>query len=420
MSDKDSKQTLIPRDDDEQWQKVLKGDLDTDFDSETHREARELREYLLSKELEIIEQSTPPSHTLTTISAEEARVEFRRASREIHRRANAGWQRWIRYGLVSIFGIMAGLVTFFAAHYYSGQSEALNTTSGTWVGTQDFGDKYKVFFGEEPGDLPNMLPIPAGQFIMGCNSGWDDVAGGCRNNEYPPHTVAVKAFELAQHEVTVLQFKRFVKETDYKTSAERKGCAIADTDSPSPHWIMEKSANWRAPGFEQEDSHPVVCISRDDAMAYISWLNKTTNKQYRLPTEAEWEYAARAGTATPYSWGNQADSNKANFKGTNEADIWPYTAPVGRFPANSFTLQDMLGNAWEWVSDCWHENYVSAPTDGTSWNQDCHGTNFITRRGGAWDASSLNVRSSYRSSAGGKDRSQSYGFRIAHDIDAAD
>lgn len=422
MSENDSKQTLVPRDDDLQWQKVLRGEVEMDAENETHREARELREYILSTEIVAAEKSVPPSHALNTISPEEARTEYRRASAEIHKRANTGWHRWLGYGLVSLFGLMAGLIAFFAANYFSNQTNNGNNTvslssSGNRIATQNFGDKYKVHNnGQPPGDFPNMLPIPAGQLIMGCSNGWDDVAGGCRENEYPAHTVTIKAFEIAQHEVTVGQFRRFVDDSGYQTVAEDRGCVIADPDSPSPRWIMDKSASWRFPGFKQDESHPVVCLARTDAQAYIKWLNKTTDKNYRLPTEAEWEYAARSGTATPYYWGNRADHNQANFKGTNGVDIWEYTSPVGSFPANNFNLQDMSGNAWEWVSDCWHDNYVSAPTDGSAWSKNCNGSEFITRRGGAWDASTLNIRSSYRSHAGKIDRSQGYGFRVAHDM----
>ena len=422
MSDNDSKQTLVPRDDDLQWQKVLRGEVEMDADNETHSEARELREYLLSTEIAIAEQSIPPSHALNTISPEEARTEYRRASAEIHKRANTGWQRWLAYGFIAVFGVIAGLMAFFAAHYFSNSVDNKNNTialssSGNRVDTQNFGDRYKVHNnGLPPGDFPNLLPIPAGQFTMGCNNGWDDVAGGCRDNEYPAHSVTINAFEMAQHEVTVGQFRRFVDDSGYQTVAEERGCVIADTKSPSPRWVMDQTSSWRSPGFEQDDSHPVVCLARIDALAYIKWLNKTTDKQHRLPTESEWEYAARAGSATPYYWGNQADHNQANFKGTNGVDIWKQTSPVGSFPANIFNLQDMSGNAWEWVSDCWHDNYVSAPTDGSEWNTSCHGSDFITRRGGAWDASSLNIRSSYRSHAGAVDRSQGYGFRVAHDM----
>ena len=422
MSENDSKQTLIPRDDNEQWQKVLRGEVEMDEENETHREARELREYILSTEIADAAQSVPPSHALNTITPEEARIEYRRASAEIHKRANTGWHRWLGYGLVSLFGLMAGLIAFFAANYFSDSKDTKNerialSSSGNRVDTQSFGDKYKVYKnGQTPGEYPNMLPVPAGQFTMGCSNGWDDVAGGCRENEYPAHTVTIKSFEIAQHEVTVGQFRRFIEDSGHKTIADDRGCVIADPNSPSPRWIMDKASNWRSPGFEQEDSHPVVCLARTDALAYITWLNKKTGQQYRLPTEAEWEYAARSGSARPYYWGNRADHNQANFKGTNGTDIWEHTSPVGSFPANNFNLQDMLGNAWEWVSDCWHDNYISAPSDGSVWSNNCNGNDFITRRGGAWDASTLNIRSSYRSHAGSTDRSQGYGFRIAHDM----
>lgn len=422
MSEKDAKQTLITGDDDKQWQKVFRGEVEMDPENETHQEARELREYILRTELDLAERSVPPSDALTVITPEEASIEYRRASAEIHKRAKTNWSRWVAYGAVALFGIMAGLVAFFAAHYFSTTAKDAVTISanGNQISTQSFGDKYKLIaFGGLPGNYPNMLPIPAGQFTMGCSLGWDDVVGGCRDNEYPAHTVTVKSFELGQNEVTVGQYRRFTDESGYQTVAEEdeRGCVIADPESPTPRWIMDKASNWRSPGFtEQDDTHPAVCLARKDAEAYIAWLNKKTKKQYRLPTEAEWEYAVRAGTATPYYWGSQVDHNLANMMGIKGGDSWKYTSPVGRFPANDFGLQDMLGNAWEWVSDCWHESYAKAPSDGSAWNANCNGNGLITRRGGAWDAQPKSNRSSYRNFAGVVDRSQSYGFRVAHDM----
>jgi len=419
MSNKDSNQTLIPRDDDEQWEKVLRGEIAADADNNTHTEAKELRKYLLRTEMAKALDSVP---SLNTISVEEAKLHYQHASEEIHRRADRSQKRWINYGLVSLLGIMAGLITFFAAHYFSEKSDAAAglaaSKNSNRVNSQTFADKYAVINnGKSPGDLPNLLPIPSGTLAMGCNNGWDDIAGGCRENEYPSHTVTIDSFEMSQHEVTILQFKRFIDSSKYQTIAESRGCVIADRNSPSPRWIMDKTASWKSPGFEQEDTHPAVCLTRQDALAYIDWLNKETGKKFRLPTEAEWEYAARAGSGTPYSWGNKADHNRANFKGTGGVDIWEYTSPVGSFPANDFNIQDMSGNAWEWVSDCWHDNYVSAPNNGSSWNTNCNGSDYIVRRGGAWDAGALNIRSSYRSHAGELDRSQSYGFRVAHDME---
>jgi len=417
MTKSDSKQALIPSDDDEQWEKVLRGEVEFDPNNPTHVEARDLRQYLLNNEIQKALETVPPERELNFISEEEAKVKYQYASDEIHRRAGKYQNHWSKYGPVTLFGIMTGLMAFFAGHYFSDSGSVALSTSNNRVDTVTFGNEYKVHNAGEPGRIPNLLPIPSGAFTMGCSQGWDDAAGGCKDNEYPAHLVSIQAFEMAQHEVTVGQFRHFVEDSNYKTIAETKGCVVKDEESPAPRWVMDRSANWRSPGFEQDDSHAVVCIARPDAFAYIDWLNKQTKKQYRLPTESEWEYAARAGSATAYSWGSQADHNRANFKGKNGLDTWEYTSPAGTFPGNNFSLQDMSGNAWEWVSDCWHDNYVSAPNDGSSWNTNCHGNDFITRRGGAWDAPPLSIRSSYRNHAGENDRSQSYGFRVAGDIE---
>lgn len=260
-----------------------------------------------------------------------------------------------------------------------------------------------------PTDMPQMIDLPAGSFTMGCTAGWDDQLGGCRENEYPAHSVQVQAFAIARHEITVQQFKRFADATNYVTTAEfqKQGCAIQDLQKPSA-WVISPEHNWRNPSFPQTQVHPVVCVSWQDAQAYTEWLSKETGQDYRLPTEAEWEYAARGGKITAFYWGSQPDRNFANMLGVEAKDQWAQTAPVGQFAANPFGLHDMAGNVWEWTADCWQQNYqTTASTQDT-----CSQNAFRARRGGGWDNVPASARSAARSPASVLDRSYVVGFRV--------
>jgi len=179
----------------------------------------------------------------------------------------------------------------------------------------------------------------AGHFIMGDERGDKD--------EQPVHSVSVESFAMCRYEVTFAEYDRFAKATNQ--------------DEPDEQ------------GYGR-GNHPVINVSWDDAMAYVDWLSKQTGKDYRLPSEAQWEYAARAGTTTKYWWGNVASHEYANY-GTQKCcdglikgkDDWKYTSPVGSFAPNPFGLYDMIGNVWEWVVDPYHNNYENAPKDGSVW-----------------------------------------------------
>jgi formylglycine-generating enzyme required for sulfatase activity len=179
----------------------------------------------------------------------------------------------------------------------------------------------------------------------------------------------------------------------------------------------------------QDDSHPVVCVNRDDANAYVAWLSAKVGQEYRLPSEAEWEYAARAGTVTSRYWGDDPRLTCLHANGADQSarrhipgagdwaihecdDGYAYTSPAGRFQANAFGLKDMLGNAWEWTEDCWHDNYIGAPTDGSPWTSggEC---GELVLRGGAWDYGPQLLRSAYRSRVGAANRDVGLGFRVA-------
>jgi formylglycine-generating enzyme required for sulfatase activity/serine/threonine protein kinase len=253
---------------------------------------------------------------------------------------------------------------------------------------------------------PETVAIPAGTFRMGCVSGRD-----CDEDEKPVRTVRVAPFRMTRHEITVGQFRAFVEATDYRTEAERdvgaQGCAIYN----GSEWQWDGERDWRSPGFEQGPAHPVVCVSWNDAVAYAEWLSDRTGGRWRLPTESEWEYAARSGSETAYHFGNDpeglcrygnvADASgrrQFNWTGTTSCDDgYAWTAPVGSFAANAFGLHDMNGNVWEWTADCWHESYAGGPSDGRAWGQEGGGDcSRRVLRGGSWSNEPRYARSAYR------------------------
>lgn len=200
--------------------------------------------------------------------------------------------------------------------------------------------------------------IPVGTFKMG------DINGNGLENERPVVEKTIsESFVMQSKEVTVGAFEKFVNETQYKTEAEKsKGCAYYLNGEP----VWEASLNWRAPGFEQTNDFPAVCLTKNDATAYAEWFSDKTAQVYRLPTEVEWEYAARAGTDTEYPWGNEIGKNLANCGWCGSEWSNKRTAPVGSFSANAFGLYDTVGNVWEWTSST--ENKKNAVVRGGAWN----------------------------------------------------
>ena len=222
-----------------------------------------------------------------------------------------------------------------------------------------------------------------------------DGAGNGQGDERPVHDVTVRAFALGRHEVTIGEFRRFVAATGYLTDAERsvghEGCYGRQAPNGSPWdtgrgWI--RGFTWQAPGYSVTDRHPVACVSWNDAQEYLRWLSRSTGRRYRLPSEAEWEYAARAGSQHIYPWGDEPDAGCTHANGRdltpwpdggvwdtrmncNDGHFWP--APVGSFAANRFGLHEMIGNISEWTEDCRHDDYIGAPTDGSAWREggDC-------------------------------------------------
>ena len=227
-----------------------------------------------------------------------------------------------------------------------------------------------------------MVDIPGGSFRMG------DLSGEGYDYEVPVHSVTVPAFRLGKYEVTFAQWDACVADG---------GCGGYSPDDKG----------WG------RGNRPVINISWNDVQSFIDWLNRKTGGNYRLPSEAEWEYAARAKSTTKYNWGNDIGSNRANCDGCGSRWDNEQTAPVGSFPANAWGLHDIHGNVWEWVQDCWNESYEGAPSDGSAWESgDCDRR---VLRGGSWYYDARRLRSAYR---GGRDRAYrlySYGFRLAQD-----
>ena len=265
-----------------------------------------------------------------------------------------------------------------------------------------------------------MVTIPGGTFRMG------DLSGEGEDDEKPVHSVTVPTFMMGKYEVTVGQFRRFVKATEYRTDAERnaagkEGCSIYTRDG----WKWTWGRSWRSPGYSVEDDHPVVCISWNDAQAFIEWLTEQIGESYRLTTEAEWEYAARAGSATKYHFGdsesqlcryaNHADSS-TNFDWENKScsdGVGMRTAEVGRYQPNNYGVHDVHGNVNEWLQDCWNENYQGAPVNGSVWELGDCSRRVI--RGGSWYNNLGTQRSSDRHGSLRSSRTADIGFRLAQD-----
>jgi sulfatase modifying factor 1 len=258
---------------------------------------------------------------------------------------------------------------------------------------------------------PTLVVVPAGTFTMGTPS--DEPGRGA--NEGPQHAVTItRAFAAGVAPVTRDEFAAFVKATKRPDSP---GCKLVGAKG----FQLDPQLNWRNPGYAQTGKDPVACVSYEDASAYAAWLSTRTGKHYRLLSEAEWEYAARAGTTTAYWWGTTPDHEHANY-GTEKCcevlksgrDQWDYTSPVGSFPANAFGLYDVSGNIFEWVQDCWHDNFEGAPADGSAWDRaDCTDR---AHRGSSWHASAAFIRIGYRVHDPVGDRNIYLGFRIARDL----
>jgi formylglycine-generating enzyme required for sulfatase activity len=231
-------------------------------------------------------------------------------------------------------------------------------------------------------------------------------------DEAPQHQVPVRSFALGKYDVTRAEYVAFVRETGHPPG---DGCG-----KDSFKWNKQSDLNWQNPGFTQTDRDPVVCVSWNDARAYISWLNtklresKSNNVEgpYRLPTEAEWEYAARAGTATRFWWGDDDSAAVAHAWFKNNSD--GHSHPVGSKPTNPFGLYDMVGNVWQWTEDCYAETYANAPTDGNA-AESPTGCMRVDR-GSCWLYPAWLLRSATRERNPADFRDVIMGFRVARTL----
>ncbi len=314
-----------------------------------------------------------------------------------------------------------------------------------------------------------LVQIPSGEFVMGEASANKVAAhhptsiqiGQGFDDDRPALPVRLtKPFLIATHEVTVGQFQAFVAATGYLTEAEKSGRGAyvlhPSVKNETERFTPEKQASWRNPGFEQTDEHPVVCVSWHDASAFCEWLTKRDGAVYRLPTEAEWEFACRARTESIYSWGDEPDAAYAHGNvgdgaleaqhpgtvsrqrgdrlGRDEGDGVVYTAPVGRYKPNAFGLYDMHGNVWEWCRDRYYDRLyatrqkelqalrlakqpvISIDPHGPETTPQHQYGDWRSLRGGSWYVSPISCRSATRSFAEAGDGFSYIGFRVVREM----
>ncbi len=265
---------------------------------------------------------------------------------------------------------------------------------------------------------PSLVVVPPGQFVQGTPSAAEFQLA----HEAPVHLVSIDyPLAVGRYEVTRKQYARFVSETGHPAD----GCNVY-----KDQWVYRPAMNWNDPGYVQAENHPATCVSWDDAQAYVEWLSRETGHKYRLLSASEWEYTARDGGRfnglfnadrdSICEKGNVADRSAAGqYRGwqvfeCNDNNV--HTAPAGAFEPNALGVFDMAGNVFEWVADCWNENYQNAPTSGAAWAQgDC------TRhelKGGSWFSRPEYLRAAFRNSFAAGYRSSSFGFRVARELTA--
>jgi formylglycine-generating enzyme len=302
--------------------------------------------------------------------------------------------------------VFAGIVWFFVEYGAGGKPVAAGLEAGNVPGSVI----------HDCPTCPAMTVLPAGRFKQGATA--EESSGSF---DKPLHWVEIaRPFAVSTNTVTLDEFQAFVT----ATARDLQGC-----DTYDGAWKHVTTANWQNPGFPQTGSHPVTCVSWNDAQAYASWMSTKAGHPYRLPTASEWEYAARAGVETAAPWSTAAADACANANVADQSaaqqypgwsvfgcsDGWVNTAPVGKFKANAFGLNDMLGNVFQWTQDCWKADYAGAPVDGSARaDGDCAEREL---RGGSWFSSPSYVRSNYRNHFAADYRTSTVGIRLVREIE---
>jgi len=279
---------------------------------------------------------------------------------------------------------------------------------------------------------PELALVPPGRFLMG--SAPDALEVVATTGETPAVAVSfTRPFHISRREITVAEFRRYVEATGAESAP---GCRVW----LGGQWVLERDRSWRDPGFAlpPQDAEPVVCISWEDARGYAEWLSKESGKRYRLPSEAEWEYVARGGTSYPRFWGEN-DSHEgaalslacdfANIYDSSAIDAyhfpWPNArcsdrvaalAPVGQYKPSAFGAYDIIGNAREWVMDCYTASYAGRPEDARAWTWQ-GGCELKGVRGGSWASRPRDARASARGAEPASLRQSDLGFRVVRDYD---
>jgi len=261
---------------------------------------------------------------------------------------------------------------------------------------------------------PEMVVVPAGEFMMGSPSSEE----GRRDDEGPVHRVRIGKFAVGVYEVTFAEWDACVADGGcggYRLEDEEDW---GSGTPPTPFcwriapYRLEDEEDWGSGRRDEgwgRGRRPVIHVGWEDAQSYVRWLSSKTGERYRLLSESEWEYAARAGTTTAYYFGNTISHEQANYRGGPGR-----TVPVGTYPPNAFGLYDMHGNVWEWVQDCWNGSYRGAPNDGSAWESG----DFFRRvlRGGSWVDAPRGLRSASRNGYSGGLRYLDIGFRVARTL----
>ena len=330
-------------------------------------------------------------------------------------------------GLVMI-GVIVGIFAFLVAASGQGEKAPPQVAQPSKPAANAASDPSSgIAVSSDCPDCPSVVTIPPGTFVMGLRqeeAEADQVPMMQRQAEQPLHGVTIRdPIAMGTSEVTRGQFAAFVAETGHQAL----GCTVNN----GRNWEIDRTKTWREPGFSQDDEHPVVCVNKDDAIAYTEWLSRKTGKRYRLPTETEWEYAARAGVLEGKPWGDKpplacayakvADrSHAARFSQKTAIMFFPcetgyaFTAPTAHYQANEFGLHDMYGNVREFVADCWNPSYWGQGLGSAARVDGACGTAVL--RGGGWDDAPPNIRPSRRFREDKSVRRADQGFRVVKDL----